>query len=257
MSLIDKFLDAIKLNDDFDQDDDYLDDENEEPAEEAAEEPVEEERSRRPRAKTRKRFLQKFADRKEARKYDEDEEEEEAEDIPSDSFYDDEYDDEYDHEEEDPEPVYSRRRPARETGSYEPYSRESRSRVRETDTKSARREADHTQKRSKVTPIRGRKSPSPAMEVNVVRPSSMEDTWEIADTLLDGCTVVINLEGLDVDVAQRVVDFTCGVCYSLGGNLQKISNYIFLLTPAGVDISGDFQNFLNGAFDIPPMRAQY
>ena len=61
MSLIDKFLDAIKLNDDFDQDDDYLDDENEEPAEEAAEEPVEEERSRRPRAKTRKRFLQKFA----------------------------------------------------------------------------------------------------------------------------------------------------------------------------------------------------
>ena len=73
MSLIDKFLDAIKLNDDFDQDDDYLDDENEEPAEEAAEEPVEEERSRRPRAKTRKRFLQKFADRKEARKYDEDE----------------------------------------------------------------------------------------------------------------------------------------------------------------------------------------
>ncbi|MEE8826562.1 MAG: cell division protein SepF [Eubacteriales bacterium] len=250
MSLIDKFLDAIKLNDDFDGEDDYIDDEeNEEPAEVRADEPQEEERFSKPRK--RKRFFQKFADRKESEAYDE--EEDEPEDIPSDSFYDD-----YDEEEEDPEPVYSRRKTVRGADTYEQSSvRESRSRVRSADTKQVRRETDHAPKKSKVTPIRGRKNPSPAMEVNVIRPSSMEDTWEIADTLLDGCTVVINLEGLDVDVAQRVVDFTCGVCYSLSGNLQKISNYIFILTPEGVDISGDFQDFLNGAFDIPPMRAQY
>lgn len=95
------------------------------------------------------------------------------------------------------------------------------------------------------------------MEVNVIRPSSMEDTREIADTLMQDCTVVLNLEGLDVDIAQRVIDFTCGVCYSLNGNLQKISSYIFILTPANVDISGDFQSILNGAFDIPSMKDQY
>lgn len=85
----------------------------------------------------------------------------------------------------------------------------------------------------------------------------MEDTREIADTLLDSCTVVLNLEGLDVDVAQRIIDFTCGVCYSLNGSLQKISSYIFILTPADVDVSGDFQEILNGAFNIPSMRSDF
>ena len=95
------------------------------------------------------------------------------------------------------------------------------------------------------------------MEVNVIRPTSMEDTREIADTLLESCTVVLNLEGLDVDIAQRIIDFTCGACYSLNGSLQKISSYIFILTPVDVDISGDFQEILNGAFDIPSMRNNF
>ena len=98
---------------------------------------------------------------------------------------------------------------------------------------------------------------APSMEVNVIRPSSMEDTREIADTLLDSCTVVLNLEGLDVEIAQRVIDFTCGVCYALDGSLQKISNYIFIITPAEVDISGDYQRILSGAFDLPSMTSPY
>ncbi|MDO4614115.1 MAG: cell division protein SepF [Lachnospiraceae bacterium] len=99
----------------------------------------------------------------------------------------------------------------------------------------------------------GRKKSASSLEVNVVRPSSMEDAREIADTLLDSCTVVLNLEGIDVDLAQRIIDFTCGACYSLDGSLQKISNYIFILTPAGVEISGDYQSILSGAFNLPPM----
>ena len=95
------------------------------------------------------------------------------------------------------------------------------------------------------------------MEVNVIRPSSMEDTRDIADTLLENCTVVLNLEGLDVDIAQRVIDFTCGVCYSLSGNLQKVSSYIFILTPENVELSGDFQSILSGAFDLTPMRSNF
>jgi cell division inhibitor SepF len=85
----------------------------------------------------------------------------------------------------------------------------------------------------------------------------MEDTRDIADTLMENCTVVLNLEGLDVDIAQRVIDFTCGVCYSLHGNLQKVSSYIFILTPENVELSGDFQSILSGAFDLTPMRSSY
>ena len=112
----------------------------------------------------------------------------------------------------------------------------------------------------KVTPIHRtvtKKMPGTGMEVCVIKPSSMEDTREIADTLIDRCTVVLNLEGIDVDVAQRIIDFSSGACYSIAGSLQKISSYIFILTPANVEISGDFQEILSGAFDVPSVRTNF
>ena len=74
----------------------------------------------------------------------------------------------------------------------------------------------------------------------------MEDTREIADTLVDNSTVILNLEGIDMELAQRIIDFTSGACYSLGGTLQKVSSYIFVLGPYNVDITGDLQNILGG-----------
>ncbi|HIS27666.1 MAG TPA: cell division protein SepF [Candidatus Pullilachnospira intestinigallinarum] len=110
---------------------------------------------------------------------------------------------------------------------------------------------------SKITPMRGRKVTGGNMEVCVIKPSSMEDTRDIADTLIDRCTVVLNLEGIDVDVAQRIIDFSSGACYSIGGSLQKVSSYIFILTPANVEITGDFQEILSGAFDVPSVRTGF
>ena len=51
------------------------------------------------------------------------------------------------------------------------------------------------------------------------------------------------------ETAQRIIDFTSGACYSINGNLQKISNYIFIVTPAAVELSGDFQELLGGSLD--------
>ena len=109
---------------------------------------------------------------------------------------------------------------------------------------------------SKVTPMR-RKSGGNTMEVCVIKPTSMEDTRDIADTLIAHCTVVLNLEGIDVEVAQRIIDFSSGSCYSIGGGLQKISSYIFILTPDNVEVSGDIQEILSGAFDLPPIRTSF
>ena len=89
------------------------------------------------------------------------------------------------------------------------------------------------------------------MEVCVIKPTTIEDAREITETLLANRTVVLNLEGLDVDIAQRIIDFTSGSCFAISGNLQKISHYIFIITPAIVDISGDFQEILSGSFDVP------
>lgn len=89
-----------------------------------------------------------------------------------------------------------------------------------------------------VVPMRSRTS----MEVCMVRPASMDDAREVCDTLLSGRAVVINMEGVHVDLAQRIVDFTLGACYSMNGNLQSISKYIFIVTPSNIELSGDFQD---------------
>lgn len=96
------------------------------------------------------------------------------------------------------------------------------------------------------------------MEVSLVKPNSMEDTREIADMLLNGKAVVLNMEGMRMEMAQRIIDFTCGSTYSINGNLQKISNYIFIATPANVELSGDFPEILaDGSLDITRMNVHY
>ena len=105
----------------------------------------------------------------------------------------------------------------------------------------------------KVTPIRqpvSRRVSGNGMEVCVIKPSSVEDAREITETLLANRTVVLNLEGVDMDVAQRIIDFTSGSCFAINGNLQKISHYIFIITPSSVDISGDFQDIFTGSLEM-------
>lgn len=98
----------------------------------------------------------------------------------------------------------------------------------------------------KITPItKTTRKQALGMEVCVIKPISMEDEIEITDTLLNGRTVILNMEGLNLELAQRIIDFTSGATYAMHGNLQKISNYIFLATPNGVDISGDIQNLMD------------
>ena len=90
----------------------------------------------------------------------------------------------------------------------------------------------------KVVPMRR------SMEVTMIKPTSMEDSRDICDFLLAGKAVVLNMEGIHTEVAQRIIDFTSGATYSMNGNLQKISSYIFIATPDSVELSGDFQDIL-------------
>ena len=84
------------------------------------------------------------------------------------------------------------------------------------------------------------------MEVCVIKPKSFEEAGAITETLLSNRTVVLNLEGLDVDVAQRIIDFASGSTFAINGTLQKISKFIFIITPPTVDVSGDFQELIGG-----------
>lgn len=85
------------------------------------------------------------------------------------------------------------------------------------------------------------------MEVCIIKPTSVNDARDVTDTLLSNSTVVLNLEGLDVEIAQRIIDFTSGSCYAVHGNVMKISHYIFVITPANVDVSGDISTAISGS----------
>ena len=112
---------------------------------------------------------------------------------------------------------------------------------------------------SKITPMRQPSSRrnSGNMEVCVVKPSSVDDSREITETLLAGRTVILNLEGMDLEIAQRIIDFISGATFAISGNLQKISNYIFLVTPTNVDISGDLQDLLGGSMENQSVRSRF
>lgn len=116
---------------------------------------------------------------------------------------------------------------------------------------------DSKSSRSKITPIKQQRKPGNGMEVCVIKPVSFEDCREITDTLLSNRAVVLNFEGMDVDVSQRIIDFISGSCYAISGNLQKISHYIFIVTPKSVDISGDFQDLLNGTLEMPSVYSGF
>lgn len=113
-------------------------------------------------------------------------------------------------------------------------------------------------KSNKVTPMRPAvKRAGSGMELVVIKPNTVEDSREITETLLSNRAVVLNLEGLEMELAQRIIDFTSGSTFAIDGNLQKISNFIFIITPPSVDISGDFQDILSGAIDLPSLHTEY
>ncbi|MBQ5446571.1 MAG: cell division protein SepF [Lachnospiraceae bacterium] len=100
----------------------------------------------------------------------------------------------------------------------------------------------------KVVPMRSKKGNN--MEVCIIKPSSIDDGKEIASTLVNGIVVVLNLEGIQIETAQRIIDFASGACFAINGKMQKISNFFFIATPNNVDISGDVQEILNNNADM-------
>ena len=94
------------------------------------------------------------------------------------------------------------------------------------------------------------KRPAPAMiantgddksniELKVVRPATFDEVSTIADYLLEGCTVVLNMELLDMPSTLRMLDFLNGVTYSTDGEIKNVSKSTYIITPNNVDVSDD------------------
>ena len=108
---------------------------------------------------------------------------------------------------------------------------------------------------NKVVPIR---TTPKGFEVCIMKPTSFEDSQDICDMLLSGRAAVINLEGFDVDVAQRIMDFISGSVYAMNGKLHQISSYIFIISPDSVDISGDYLDMIQSdGFEVPTLNKEF
>ena len=80
---------------------------------------------------------------------------------------------------------------------------------------------------------------SGALELKVVKPERFEDASPIADHLLSRRTIVLNLEDTNSEVSRRLIDFLSGVAYSIDGNLKKVADHTFVITPNNVVLSAE------------------
>ena len=95
--------------------------------------------------------------------------------------------------------------------------------------------APTTNKKSKVVGMPG----VPQVKVIICQPNTFEQSEEICEHLKEKKSVIVNLEYVNKDVARRIIDFISGAVYSLDGNIQKISNSIFLIAPFNYEITNE------------------
>ena len=75
------------------------------------------------------------------------------------------------------------------------------------------------------------------IELKVVRPEGIDEISTIADYLIAGCTVVLNLELLDKPAITRMLDFLNGVAYTMDGEIKNVSQGTYIITPRGININ--------------------
>lgn len=73
--------------------------------------------------------------------------------------------------------------------------------------------------------------------VEVVGPRSFNDAQEVADKFKNSQPVIVNLQSADRDLSRRLIDFISGLCYGLGGQMERVAHNVYLLTPTNVEVS--------------------
>ncbi len=95
-------------------------------------------------------------------------------------------------------------------------------------------------------------SMTPQVKMHIAEPKTFSEIQAIADRLKSGTPVIMNLTMTKPDVAKRLIDFASGITYGLDGGLKKVSDKVFMLTPANVDVSAEDKRRLRdkGLFDM-------
>ena len=76
-----------------------------------------------------------------------------------------------------------------------------------------------------------------AAALKIVNPKGYEEASEIADYLMNGNTVLLNIEGLSRDNAIRLLDYLAGATHAVGGLMTKVGKTTIVVAPKNVDVS--------------------
>jgi cell division inhibitor SepF len=101
-----------------------------------------------------------------------------------------------------------------------------------------------------VTPLRKTVAPKPQVsapssqgaemnEILTVHPRQYRDAQIIAESFRDGIPVIINLSQMSEGDARRLIDFASGLSQGLYGKIERVTNKVFLLSPAHIIVSGE------------------
>lgn len=97
-----------------------------------------------------------------------------------------------------------------------------------------------------VRPVAANAKPS------VIAPRSFNHAQEVADRFKASQPVILNLQGVEKDLSRRLLDFCSGICYALGGHMEKVAARVYLLTPSNVEVSAEERRRLQerGLYDV-------
>ena len=177
--------------------------------------------------------------------------------APGEEDYDDDFYDDYDAIEEEKKRQKEERRMEKEARreekrvmkeeSFHPYEEE---------TPAAPKRTSFRTSSNKVVPIRTAPNGS---EVCIVKPTNFGESQKVCEVLLEGLPVIVNLEGIDIMEAQRIMDFISGCIFSISGNMRQVSRYIFVFSPQSIDISGDYIKSMaeSEGFNIPTLNREF
>jgi cell division inhibitor SepF len=79
-----------------------------------------------------------------------------------------------------------------------------------------------------------------------VAPTGFNDAQLVGDRFKAGSAVAMDLSGVDRELARRLIDFCSGLCYALGGKMERVGGQSYLIVPSGVEVSGDDRRRLAG-----------
>ena len=109
--------------------------------------------------------------------------------------------------------------------------------------------------RAERQPVPMRSASSGGLELIIRHPSGFDDSQEICDLLKQDRAIIVNLENVEPELAQKMMDFISGAIYALDAKIHQISGAVFCISPAKVDISGDYFAMISesNSFRIPDL----